>query len=321
MTDPRAAYEHNKLLYTAQQSIVPIVLRDFLVMQKSISRMLPLLERDIEQCESLSEKLIALDHGDNCDACATLRNIRLRYLHDINLFRIHLQNSKTLWKSISKEDSFNSASAESFLMLALSTRAILDNVFRSSVLFLEGDIRAFNKQIADSLTAFRKLIWSTLPQNIDHGIDTILNEYQALSNSKKNDSELYIDRTPTFKSKIDYFRNDKNAIHLLPFLDDCERFYSAFSDMVHGGSAALAASNLKGPQIVLGTGKTKYIASAHQLAELIGITLVVSHGLLVQLYLPVLVSSLSCIAESEQIKEQFVKTHLALSSVNADFRL
>lgn len=319
MTDHRAAFDHNKLLYQAQKNVTPLVLRDILVMKESINRMIPLLETDLGQCEVLSETLISLDHGDNCDACVLLRNIQLRYVHDLSLFQIHLKNSKLLWASVSKEDTYNAASAGSFLTLALNTRALLDNVFRSGVLFQEGDIRAYNKQIADSLTAFRNLEWSALSQNIGRNIDDVLADYQSLSISKRNNSDLYVDLAPTFKSKVDYFRQHENAVKMLPFLEDCERFYSAFSDMVHGGSAALAASNLKGGQIILGTGNARYVASAHQLAELIGVTLVLSRKLFTHLYLPLLRNAMLGIEGAEEIKERIEMTIESLSKSNSSF--
>lgn len=319
MTDQRDPFLHNKLLYEAQGQIVPVVLRDFALMKRQVERLLPLLDRSVDDCEQAAGQLISDDHGDDCEACVILRNMHFRYLHDLNLYRAHIKNTTSVWASITKADAVNSASSESFLSVALTTRALLDSIFRSSVLFSQGDIRAYNKQLADSLNSFSKLAWSTLPQNINHNIGHVLEEYGALSNSKKNNSDLYADAAPTFKSKVEYMRGNNKANGFAHFFDECENFYNAFSDMVHGGSAAMAASNLQGPQIVMGVGDLKYVASAHQLAELIGVATVLSHKLLVNFYVPVLVHTLSRIEGADSATHRFSSVHCSLLEKTGSF--
>jgi hypothetical protein len=312
MTDHSAPFQHNKLLYDAQQEIIPLVLRDFVVMKRQVEGLIPFLEFSIRECENAAEQLISESHGDDCEACIILRNMHLRFEHDLSLYRAHLNNTKSVWAGITRKDAVNSATPELFLGIALTTRALLDAVFRSAVLYSAGDIRAYNKQIADSLHSFSKLVWSTLPQNIHHNIGHVLDEYGSLSNSKKNDSPLYADPAPTFKSKVAYMRGNNTSTGFADFFEECESFYNALSDMVHGGSAAMAASNLKGAQIVMGVSDLKYVASAHQLAELIGVATVLSHKLLVNFYIPVLVHTLSRIEGADAANKCIAAIHESL---------
>jgi hypothetical protein len=103
------------------------------------------------------------------------------------------------------------------------------------------------------------------------------------------------------------------------FFDECENFYNALSDMVHGGSAAMAASNLKGSQIVMGVADLRYVASAHQLAELIGVTSALSHKLLVDFYVPVLVHALSRIEGADSATHHFSSIHCSLLAKTGNF--
>lgn len=312
MTDQRAPFLHNKLLYDAQREIVPLVLRDFVVMKRQVERLIPFLEFSLSECEKTAGQLISESHGDDCDACVILLNMHLRFEHDLSLYRAHVNNTKSVWTGITKSETINLATPELFLGVALTTRALLDTVFRSSVLYSSGDIRSYNKQLADSLHSFSKLVWSTLPQNIHHNIGHVLEEYGSLSNSKKNESALYSDPAPTFKSKVAYMRGNNTSSGFADFFEECESFYNALSDMVHGGSAAMAASNLKGSQIVMGVSDLKYVASAHQLAELIGVATVLSHKLLVNFYIPVLIHTLSSIEGADSVKQSFAAIHESL---------
>lgn len=319
MTDQRDPFAHNKLLYEAQEDIVPMVLRDFRVMKQQLDHMISVTGQSIAECEQSADQLISDSHGDDCTACVLLRNMHRRYLHDLGLYRAHLRNIRSTWTEITKPDKVNSAQADQFLAVALTARALLDNIFRSCVLFSQGDIRAYNKQIADSLYSFSKLVWSTLPQNINHNIGHVLEEYATLSNSQKNKSDLYFDPAPTFKAKVEYMKDKNRAAGFSSFFDECESFYNALSDMVHGGSAALAASDHKGHQIVLATPDIRYVASAHQLAELIGITAALSSKLLINFYFPVLIHTLSRIEGAERIGSHFESVHRSLVSKTGSF--
>lgn len=315
MEDSRLPFDHNKRLYDSQKRVMPLVLRDFAAMREQLGEIFQCLEHSIDQCSDAAGNLISGEHGDDCDACVFLRNMHLRYLHDLTLFKTHLANARSTLKSVTHQSAINSASPEAFLGIALTARAVLDSAFRTAVLFTSGDIRTFNKQLADSLHAFSKLVWSTLPQNIDHDLGDVLTEYSSLSNSQKNNSALYADPAPTFKAKIDYMRNINQDPGFAGFFDDCESFYNALSDMVHGGSATISASNLQGPQIVMVADETRFVVSAHQLTELTGILSVLTIKLLINFHLPVLVYTLARIEGCEKMTQSFSDLHSSLLKI------
>jgi hypothetical protein len=305
---------HNRILLQACTNVTPVLLRDFRVMRAKINFLLSNLSHSLEQSAGLTD-MIANDHGDDCDACVLLKNIEFRYKHDLDLYRAHLKNVELLFSGITQTDSINTACAADFLSLALTTRALLDNVFRSCILFMEGDIRIYNKYLADSLSSLRKLRWSTLSHGVPYEeLDTVLTTFNSLSGKEKNESMLFADPAPTFRRKSEYLRAKCRDDSFSPFLDDAENLYSALSDMVHAGTATLAASAPKGPQIVVGGPELRFIASAHHLAELIGITLVSAHKWIIYLYLPVLTDALSCVEGTDGVRERLRGLQAALLS-------
>ena len=308
----RLPFDHNKRLYDSQKRITPLVLRDFATMREQLGEIFQRLQHSIDQCSDAADNLISNEHGDDCDVCIFLRNMHLRYRHDLTLFKAHLANARSTLEIVTRQSTINSASPEAFLGISLTARAVLDSAFRTAVLFTSGDIRTFNKQLADSLHALSKLVWSTLPQNIDHDLGDVLTEYSSLSNSKKNNSALYADPAPTFKAKVDHMRNINQDPGFAGFFDDCESFYNALSDMVHGGSATIAASNLQGPKIVMVADETRFVASAHQLIELTGILSVLTIKLLIYFHLPVLIYTLAGIEGCERVKKEFSALHSSL---------
>jgi hypothetical protein len=232
--------------------------------------------------------------------------VALRLDNDLGLQEIHLGTATRLWESITRRDVINRAETTDFLSLALSTRGILDSAFRSSLLYWEMDIRLYNKQLAESLNSLRTLKWSSMGSHLrEPALVAALDQFAALSNKLKQDSTLYADPQPTFKGKVDHFRKEDQG-GIGAFFDECDEFYSALSDMVHGGTASMLPAVPPGPQIVLASDDLKFVASAHHLAELIGVTLVLAHKVLVMFYLPVLERTLRHIdgadAAAERVK-------------------
>lgn len=314
MKNNDAALKHNLGLYRAITDVTPLILRDFVVMKEKIEFLLTNLSQALDDCIKTTDSIVIPNHGDDCDACIALRNIRLRYTHDLHLFTIHHRSTTTIFENSTKPNCINAAEIESYLSLSLTSRAIFDNVFRSAVLYMEEDIRTYNKYLLESLSSINGLKWSTIPRNTNGNIDQILVDYSNLSNRERNSSTLYSDPAPNFKSKVAYLRNRNEEPEFAVFFDDCEHFYNAFSDMVHGGAASLAASYPKDPQIAMGYPELRYVASAHQLVELIGITLIMSNKLLIQLYIPVLIRALAHVEGTAEISQTLRSIHALLSS-------
>ncbi|MFC3653734.1 hypothetical protein ACFONN_19420 [Dyella humi] len=281
-------FTHNLLLLKAHQGVIPTVLRDFGDMRVKIGFLLKHLKEFLTEAKGVKVAIDDADHGDDCDACVYLRNVALRLDNDLGLQAIHLGIATRLWENITHRDVVNAAETTDFLSLALSTRGILDSTFRSSLLYWKMDIRLYNKQLAESLDSLRKLKWSSMGAHLDDpALVAALDQFAALSNRLKQDSTLYADPQPTFKGKVDHFRKE-DKVGLEAFFGECDEFYSALSDMVHGGTASMLSAVPPGPQIVLASDDLRFVASAHHLAELIGVTLVLAHKLLTMLYLPLL---------------------------------
>lgn len=294
MTTPASStpLSHNLLLLTGYSDIGPLVIRDFGDMRRRIDWMLTSLDETLAAAAAIKPLIESSGHGDDCAACVYLRNVALRLDNDFGLYAIHLEGTRRLWAGITKVDSINAAKTSHFLSLALTTRAILDSSFRSSVLFWKHDFRQFNKQLAESLESLRKLKWSTMGGHLRApALIAALDEFAGMSNRLKQDSANYSDPAPTFKGKVELFRQG-DTVGLGDFFDECDAFYSALSDMVHGGPASMMSAVPPGGQIILASGELRFIASAHHLAELIGVTLTLAHKLLVTLYLPLLTSTL-----------------------------
>lgn len=309
-------FEHNKLLYKTLSEATPLVLRDFGVMREKINYFLSNLDYFVTQLETISPKSASDSHGDDCDACVILKNIDMRYRHDIEVFRTHASGCKRLWLKISQANQINFADAEDFVSLSLTSRSMIENSIRSCFLYMNLDIRIYNKYLIESLASFSKLHWSTLPQSFDtKDVSAAITGFESLSNRDRNNSSLYADPQPTFKGKIDYFRQLSKTPGFADFFDDYERMYSAFSDVAHGGAAFLGASNRKGPQIVLACPPDlRFVASAHQLAEMIGVTLMMSQKTIVNFYLPVLIQTLEKIAGTDAMRASLTTMHGQLAA-------
>lgn len=315
-TPTRMPFEQNKLLYKTLSESTPLVIRDFGQMKDKIVFYLTNMELFISQLESVNLESISDAHGDDCDACMILKNMGMRHNHDTEVFRTHKSGCRRLWKKISRTDQVNVADAEDFVSLALTSRAMIENALRSCFLFMNLDIRIYNKYLIESLSSFGKLHWSTLPQSFDtKDASSAISAFELLSNRDRNNSELYADPAPTFKGKIDYFRKLNKAASFDDFFDDCERMYSAFSDVAHGGAAFLSASNKKVAEIVMVCPPDiQFGASAHQLAEMIGVTLMMSQKVIVNFYLPVLIQTLERISDTEVVRSSLENMHKRLAA-------
>lgn len=144
-----------------------------------------------------------------------------------------------------------------------------------------------------------------------------------MSNRDRNNSRLYADPFPTFKSKIQYL-SSVNQQEDFNLLDEISDFYSTLSDLVHGGFAFLSASNFTRNstiigdrkitmettgEIVLKAGDYSHTASGTQLLEFTGICQFFVLKLMLQLYTPIVRQTFHRIPECQEIETQLAAIH------------
>ncbi|HEY8329676.1 MAG TPA: hypothetical protein VIO59_14665 [Rhodanobacter sp.] len=267
-------------------------------------------------------------HPEDCDACVLIKNIELRVTHDLSMWRIHHAVASELRAVVSKTTQPNVAAQGNFLSMAISTRSLIEAILRSCILYFKLDIRIFNKYIADSLASFNKFKWGSLHYVLDtRELSGVLEEYASMGRKGQNDSVMYYDPAPTFKSKIELLDKVSPDPAFHAYFDELLEFYSFLSDIVHGGSAFIAACNfnqrstviegqkitLENPgEILIKQGSYQFCSSAYQLLEFIGVSQVFSLRLLKQLYLPILIVALSNTEECAGVHAAIKRVHTRL---------
>lgn len=318
-------YEHNKRLIKPFEDSCPHVIRSY-------PEMLHLAEAHDGFIKSALDGLAAVSfledrkyHPEDCDACVLIKNIELRVTHDLSMWHIYRAAMSELRSTISKTNQVNIAAQGNFLTLAITTRSLLEAILRSCILYFTRDIKIFNKYLVDSLVSFNKMKWGSLRYILDtQPISSALNEYASMSNKDRNNSPLYRDPASTFKSKVEFLDKASPGQKFHAYFDELQEFYSFLSDMAHGGSAFVAACNFNqrsmvieqqkitldnAGEIVIKQDSYQFCSSAYQLLELIGISQVFALRLLKQLYLPILISSMSNIGECAAVCSTLTRVH------------
>jgi hypothetical protein len=294
-------YEANRILMAALARPVPVVLRDYEEMMPTIRAFVSEAGSAAATYGAVKLKAASHEHPDTCEACTILENVDLRYRHDLSLLALQADICGSLLQRITRSETINRAAPDDLLSVCLATRATLDNLVKSSVLFLMRDIRIYNKYLAESLTSLRKLEWSTLPQSIGEQAAPLLNSYASLSVSKRNDSEMFADPFPTFAAKVHYLRDTNKDPGFDTTLDMIAKLFGALSDLVHGGVAFLTVASPNIPQIVVGRAPLRYTPFTYQVAELLGVSMASILKVFGTLYVPALVQSLAGVVGTEKI--------------------
>ena len=306
-------FEANRTLSKALDNAVPVILRDYEMMMPHINALVLELNRVVETFRALDVQAAPHDHSETCEACTVIRNVQLRYLHDLRLLAIQARVANDLHGNISQPEEINHATEEHLLSICLVTRATLDNLVRSCALFMKQDIRIHNKYLAESLTSLQKIVWSTLPQSISDDAIPLLDQYRSLSGSQRNDSSLFADPFPTFARKIEYLKGLSEDQEFNKVFEIISEFYGALSDLVHGGIASLAVASPNTPQIVVGRAPLRYTPYTYHVAELAGISLIVTLKTFTNLYIPSLIQSLALMDGTLDITEKLMSEHSALA--------
>jgi hypothetical protein len=293
--------EANQILTAALARPVPLVLRDYEAMMPTIRAFVSAAKDAFATYSAIELSATPHEHSDACEACTILKNVNLRYRHDLDLLALQADVCGSLQERISRSDAINRAVSDDLLPVCLATRAMLDNLVRSSVLFLMRDIRIYNKYLAESLTSLQKLEWSTLPQSIGEEAIPLLNTYNGLSGSERNDSELFADPFPTFAAKVRYLRETNKDPGFEPTLDMISKLFGALSDLVHGGIAFLTVANPNIPQIIVGRRPLRYTPFTYQVAEFMGLSMAAILKAFGTLYVPALIQSLGGVVGTEGI--------------------
>lgn len=306
-------FEANRKLSAALDNPVPVVLRDYEAMMPAINAYVLELTKVVAAFRSIEIQTAQHDHSETCEACTVIRNVQLRYSHDLSLLAVQARVFGDLHKELSRPNAINHATEENLLTVCLVTRATLDNLVRSCALFMKHDIRVHNKYLAESLTSLQKLVWSTLPQSINEKAIPLLDSYRSLSGSQRNDSDLFADPFPTFARKIEYLKGLSKDEEFNKLFVIISEFYGALSDLVHGGIASLAIANPNKPQIVVGREPLRYTPYTYQVAELAGLSLITTLKTFATLYMPSLIQSLAWMDGTLDITERLMVEHSALA--------
>lgn len=317
-------FEHNKALRKPLAESCSHVLRNY-------PEMLGMLSEQNNILGQLSSDLSTINflqgrdhHEDDCDACVIISNMTLRISHDVLVLQaLHLLVATNL-RLLSKKEEVNTGPQHLYISVATTTRAVIETLVRSSAMYLNADIRTYNKYLVESLHSFKQAKWGSLTHNIDtSGIASLMDAFSTMSNRDRRNCNLYFDPFPTFKSKIEYLAssNQQDGFNLLEEVSD---FYSTLSDLVHGGFAFLSASNFKRNSTVVGsqkltmdssgevllkTGEYSYGASATQLLEFTGICQLVTLKIMLQLYTPIVRQTFHRIQECQEIEAQLASIH------------
>lgn len=321
-------YEHNKRLTKSIEDSCPHVIRSYPEMLRLAEAHDGFIESALDDLATVSFLEGREHHPEDCDACVLIKNIELRVTHDLSMWRVYRAAASELRSTLSKTTEPNIAAQGSFLSLAITTRSLLEATLRSCILYFTRDIKIFNKYLVDSLVSFNKMRWGSLHYILDtQAISSVLDEYASMSNKERNNSDLYHDPAPTFKSKVELLDKASPDPTFHAYFDELQEFYSFLSDITHGGSAFIAACNfnqrstvieqqkitLQNPgEIIIRQGSYQFCSSAYQLLELIGISQVFSLRLLKQLYLPILIVSLSNIEECAAAHSALMRAHTRL---------
>lgn len=287
---------------------VPLVLRDYEAMMPAIAASVSEINTDIATYRAVELTVARHEHSDTCEACTILKNAQLRYRHDLDLLELLAGICGSLQQRISRADVINRAVSNDLVSVCLVTRAVLDSLVRSSVLFMTADVRIYNKYLAESLTSMQKMRWSTLPQSIDEEAIPLLKAYSGLSGSERNNSDIFADPFPTFARRIQYLRDTNKAAGFGPTLDMISSLFGALSDLVHGGIAFLTFANPSIPQIVTGRAPLRYTPLTYQVAEITGVSMAAVLKVFGTLYIPALVQSLGRVAGASDIAAK-LSTH------------
>lgn len=322
------SYEHNKRLTGSIEDSCPHVIRSYPEMLHLAEMHDGLIKSALDELANVSFMDDREHHTENCDACVLIKNIELRVTHDLSMWRVYRTAASELRSTVSETTKPNISTQGSFLTLAITTRSLLEATLRSCILYFNRDIRIFNKYLADSLVSFNKMKWGSLHYILNtQAISDALDEYASMSNKERNNSEMYHDPAPTFKSKVELLDQASTDPTFHAYFHELQEFYSFLSDITHGGSAFIAACNfnqhstvieqqkitLQNPgEIIVKQGAYQFCSSAYQLLELIGISQVFSLRLLKQLYLPILISALSNIGECDAVRSALMTVHTRL---------
>ncbi len=317
-------FEHNKALRGPLAESCSHVIRNYpqmLGMLSAQNKILDQLSSDLSRINFLQGRD---HHEDNCDACVIISNMTLRMSHDVLVLQALQLLVATNLSLLSKKEEVNTGPQHLYISVATTTRAVIETLIRSSAMYLNADIRTYNKYLAESLHSFKQAKWGSLTHNIDtSGITSLMDAFSTMSNRDRNNSNLYSDPFPTFKSKIEYLAsiNQQEGFYLLDKVSD---FYSTLSDLVHGGFAFLSASNFKrnstvvgsqkltmdsSGEIILKTGEYSHTASATQLLEFTGICQFVALKMMLQLYTPIVRQTFHRIPECQEIEVQLSVIH------------
>ncbi len=312
------AFDANRILADALNRPTPVVLRDYEQMLPFVGTMVVELERAEGAFRSVKIEVEPHDDQGTCEACTVIGNMQLRYFHDLGLVASLCKTFSGVHARISQPDVINKATTEDLLSVCLITRAVLDNLVRSSAMFLHNDIRVYNKCLAESLTSIQKLVWSTLPHSISESALPLLDDYKAMSGSQRNDSVRFADPFPTFVRKIDFLKERNTVEGFNALLEMIADLYGALSDLVHGGIASLAIANPSTPQIVVGRAPLKYTPFTYQVAELCGISIITVVKAFSNLYVPILIQSLGWIEGTERARVRLTDEQMTLADRISD---
>lgn len=323
-------FSHNKRLIAPIEDSCPHVIRSYSQLIELTSNQSNIATNLLKQLKAISFLEGREHHETDCDACVMIKNLSMRFSHDVSMLAMFTNTIDSQIFAVTRAGEVNSASQEQFLLVGLATRSALESIVRSSTMHYKLDIKIFNKYLADSLCSFKEMKWGTLHYNIDTSeISGILEEYLSFSNRQKNKSNLYSDPFTTFKSKTQMLSDASKDEYFKEFFSETDEFYSALSDIVHGGSAFISASNFNQRSTVIGTkkitlakageillmdGGRKFTSSGHQLVELAGICQVVIIRLINQLYLPVTITALTKISECEHVCAAMKNAHANLAT-------
>ena len=302
-------FEANRTLISALARPVPVVLRDYEAMMPAIGTFVSEVNTAVATYRGVELTVAPHEHSDTCEACAILRNAQLRYRHDLGLLELVADICGSLQQRISRVDVINRAVPNDLVSVCLVTRAVLDSLVRSSVLFMTADVRIYNKYLAESLTSMQKMQWSTLPQSINEQAIPLLKTYSGLSGSERNGSEIFADPFPTFARRVQYLRCTNKAADFGSTLDMISSLFGALSDLVHGGIAFLTFANPSIPQIVTGRAPLRYTPFTYQVAEIMGVSMAAVLKAFGTLYIPALVQSLDKVAGTSCVAAKLSAHH------------
>lgn len=155
-------FEHNKALRTPLDESCSHVLRNYLQMLGMLSEQNEILRRLSSDLSEINFLQGREHHDDNCDACVIISNMILRINHDTLVLKtLHLLAASTL-SLLSKKEGVNNGPQHLYVSVATTTRAVIETLIRSSSMFLNADIRTYNKYLAESLHSFKQAKWGSL---------------------------------------------------------------------------------------------------------------------------------------------------------------